>query len=39
MDASFWLDSWNEGGTKTSFHRRDVHPFAQQYLPPEDLAG
>ena len=39
MDASFWLDSWAEGGTKTSFHRRDVHPFATAYLPPSELAG
>lgn len=39
MDASFWLDSWREGGTKTSFHRRDVHPFAREYLPPRELAG
>ena len=39
MDASFWLESWREGGTKTSFHRRDMHPFAHEYLPPRDLAG
>ncbi len=39
MDASFWLESWRDGGTKTSFHRRDVHPFATRYLPAHELAG
>ncbi len=28
MEQSFWVESWHEGGTKTSFHRRDVHPHA-----------
>jgi thiopurine S-methyltransferase len=39
MDASFWLESWRDGGTKTSFHRRDIHPFAHEYLPPRELTG
>ena len=33
MHTSFWLESWQQGGTKTSFHRQDVHPFARDYLP------
>jgi thiopurine S-methyltransferase len=28
MEESFWYESWDEGGTKTSFHLRDVHPHA-----------
>lgn len=39
MKAEFWHDSWKVGGTKTSFHRRDIHPFVVEYCPPEFLAG
>ncbi|WP_305785516.1 thiopurine S-methyltransferase [Symbioplanes lichenis] len=28
MEERFWLESWAEGGTRTSFHLRDVHPHA-----------
>ncbi len=28
MEQQFWVDSWDEGGTKTSFHLRDVHEHA-----------
>jgi len=27
MEAQFWIDSWDMGGAKTSFHRRDIHQF------------
>ncbi len=27
MQPEFWQKSWQEGGTKTSFHRRDIHPY------------
>ena len=37
MDAQFWFDSWEEGGFKTSFHRRDIHPYIIRYFPPEKL--
>ena len=39
MQPEYWLESWNEGGTKTDFHRQDVHPFAHLYLPPWELNG
>ena len=28
MEQQFWVDSWDEGGTKTSFRLRDVHEHA-----------
>jgi thiopurine S-methyltransferase len=34
MQQSFWLESWQEGGHRTSFHRPDVHPLARDFLPP-----
>src|SRR3712207_3164875 len=39
MEAQFWIDSWDEGGHKTSFHRRDIHPYVQQFTPAESLTG
>lgn len=39
MEAEFWVDSWNKGGTATSFHRGDVHPYLVKHLPPEFLRG
>ena len=39
MKAEFWRESWEIGGTKTSFHRRDIHPFVTEHCPPELLAG
>lgn len=33
MKIAFWLDSWKVGGTKTSFHRKDIHPYAKTYAP------
>lgn len=39
METQFWIDSWNEGGFKTSFHRPDVHRYILKHLTPEFLAG
>jgi thiopurine S-methyltransferase len=39
MEAQFWIDSWNIGGYKTSFHRRDIHPYLFKHLPPQTLRG
>lgn len=39
MEAQFWFDSWQEGGMKTSFHRRDIHPYVLKYFPPSLLRG
>ena len=37
MQAQFWFDSWELGGVKTSFHRRDIHPYVLKYFPPAQL--
>lgn len=29
MEPEFWYESWEQGGTKTSFHLRDVHEHAR----------
>lgn len=29
MEQKFWRDSWDEGGSRTSFHLRAVHPHAE----------
>ncbi|MEZ4731696.1 MAG: hypothetical protein R3E79_31645 [Caldilineaceae bacterium] len=39
MEAQFWMDSWQIGGTKTSFHRRDIHPYVVKYFSPAALKG
>lgn len=39
MEKSFWLKSWQLEGHYTSFHRRDIHPFALKHLPPYSLEG
>ncbi|WMX14983.1 MULTISPECIES: thiopurine S-methyltransferase [unclassified Aureispira] len=39
MEKQFWIDSWNEGGFKTSFHRKDIHPYILEYLTPEKIEG
>ncbi|MEO1393883.1 MAG: thiopurine S-methyltransferase [Cyanobacteria bacterium J06634_5] len=39
MKPSFWLQSWKEGGMKTSFHRQDVHPYVKFYAPDYFLRG
>lgn len=39
MQPEFWHQSWQEGGRKTSFTRRDVHPFVQRHMPPASLSG
>lgn len=39
MEAQFWVKSWESEGHYTSFHRRDVHPYLLQHLPPATLAG
>ena len=33
MQPEFWRESWELGGTKTSFHRPDIHPFVRAYTP------
>lgn len=39
MEPSFWLRSWELGGFHTSFHRKDIHPYVLQYMPPELIEG
>ena len=39
MQPEFWLESWELGGTKTSFHRPDIHPFVRAYTPDYFLRG
>ncbi|MGF1522723.1 MAG: hypothetical protein ACFBSF_10465 [Leptolyngbyaceae cyanobacterium] len=39
MRAEFWLNSWDLGGSKTSFHRQDIHPYATRYASAEFLKG
>ncbi|GAA3038652.1 thiopurine S-methyltransferase [Actinokineospora globicatena] len=29
VETQFWIDSWQEGGSKTSFHLPSVHPHAR----------
>ena len=39
MHPEFWLESWKLGGSKTSFHRSDVHPYVRAYTPGYFLRG
>jgi hypothetical protein len=39
MQPDFWLESWQLGGTKTSFHRPDFHPYVRAYTPDYFLRG
>src|SRR5262245_10012429 len=39
MEATFWINSWDQGGTATSFHRPDIHPYVTRYFTPEVLRG
>lgn len=39
MEAQFWIESWDLGGVKTSFHRRDIHPYVVKHFPPAVLRG
>ncbi len=39
MEPNFWIESWQEGGRKTSFHRPDIHPYILDHISPEMLAG
>lgn len=39
MNPEFWLQSWQVGGTKTSFHRRDIHPYVKMFSPGYFLRG
>ncbi|PPK64703.1 thiopurine S-methyltransferase [Actinokineospora auranticolor] len=39
METQFWIDSWHEGGTKTSFHLPVVHPHARMLAERGLLAG
>ncbi|QHV96065.1 class I SAM-dependent methyltransferase [Spirosoma endbachense] len=39
MEKAFWFNSWELEGHYTSFHRKDIHPYAIKYLPPFALEG
>lgn len=39
MEATFWINSWDQGGSATSFHRPDIHPYVMRYFTPEVLRG
>ncbi|KPL88859.1 class I SAM-dependent methyltransferase [Herpetosiphon geysericola] len=39
MEATFWINSWQQGGSATSFHRRDIHPYLEHFATPEFLQG
>lgn len=39
MQPQFWQESWIAEGSKTSFHRPDVHPYLFDHAPAESLAG
>lgn len=39
MEPQFWIGSWERGGTCTSFHRPEVHPYVMSHCPPASLAG
>ena len=39
MEKTFWVESWDQGGYKTSFHKKDIHPYILKYLTPEVLKG
>jgi len=39
MEPEFWIESWQLEGSKTSFHRPDIHPYVLKYAPPEFLEG
>ena len=37
MEKNFWVESWEQGGFKTSFHKPDVHAYILKHLPPDKL--
>lgn len=39
MEKAFWFNSWELEGHYTSFHRKDIHPYAIKHLPPFALEG
>lgn len=39
MQPEFWIESWELGGSKISFHRNDIHPYVMTYAPAEFLQG
>jgi thiopurine S-methyltransferase len=39
MEAQFWPESWERGGTRTSVRRPDVHPSLPRHCPPDFLRG
>ncbi|MCP6758336.1 MAG: carotenoid oxygenase family protein [Fischerella sp. CENA71] len=39
MKAEFWFESWNVDGSKTSFHRQNIHPYIKTHTPPSQLKG
>jgi thiopurine S-methyltransferase len=39
MQPQFWVESWIKGGSCTSFHRPDIHPYVIRHATPSFLAG
>lgn len=39
MEPEFWFDSWESGGTKTSFHVKEFHRHVMAHTPADALAG
>jgi len=39
MKPQFWIESWQKGGSCTSFHRPNIHHYLATHAPPELLAG
>ena len=39
MDPEFWYRAWQEEGSRTSFHRKDVHPYLRKHAGSELLQG
>src|SRR5436309_2625331 len=39
MQPEFWYRSWQEEGSKTSFHRKDIHPYLQRHARADVLQG
>jgi thiopurine S-methyltransferase len=39
VERQFWVESWLKGGSCTSFHRPDIHPYVIKHAPPAFLAG
>jgi hypothetical protein len=37
MEPQFWYDSWEVGGSKTSFHRKDIRPYLTFSVSPPEV--